>query len=108
MAAANVGQSFGARTVTAWEQTQAAQATRHAMAQRFLDEAALVNRSFTQVQAAQIDGSVKLTAIASLDHLNAASTSTLTLANLIRASQAFIDVPADREQAAVSILDLRV
>jgi hypothetical protein len=108
MAAANVGHSFGARTPTGWQQTQAAQSARHAMARRFIEEGALANQAFARVQSNQIDGMVKLTATVALDHLNAASTSALTVVNLIRASQAFVDVPSATEQAAVSILDLRV
>jgi hypothetical protein len=55
MAATNVGQSFRTRTLTAWKQTQAQQATRRALTQRFLDNAAIAADSFTRAQANQIN-----------------------------------------------------
>jgi hypothetical protein len=108
MAAAGVGQGFGARISTAWQQTQAAWANRHAMAQRFLDEGALVHASLSNAHANSIDGTVKLAAIAALDHLNPASTNVLTFASLVAAAQAVTAAPPTAAQTAASILDLRV
>src|SRR5262245_21449541 len=108
MSAALIGGSFGARRLTAWEQTQAAQASRHAMAQRFLTEGALINQGFAAAQSTQIDGTVKLIASALLDRVGAADLDAGTLIGLLEAARAVIDVSAAREQAAVSMLDIRV
>jgi hypothetical protein len=108
MTAAYVGGSFGARSLTAWEQTHAAQASRHAMAQRFLSEGAFINQSFASAQSSQIDGTVKLIATALLDRTDAADIDVATLIGLLEAARAVIDVSAAREQTAVSMLDIRV
>src|SRR5262245_13062687 len=108
MTAAWVGGSLGARTLTAWAQTQAAQERRHAMAQRFLTEGVLINQSFAAAQSTQIDGTVKLIAAAVLDRVDAGDINAATFIGLLGAASAVINAPTAREQAAVSVLDIQV